>query len=140
MKVVNILCLLMVLSLMCSCVARQIEFEDVTVKSGLHKLGNKAAAWADLNDDGWPDIVSNGRLWKNIKGERFADVTKDSGINKVRGGCVVADFNGDGKKDIYFFANGGCLYLGQGNFKFIKGKAFKNPAGATRGACRCGFE
>jgi hypothetical protein len=135
MKVVNILCLLMVLSLMCSCVARQIEFEDVTVKSGLHKLGNKAAAWADLNDDGWSDIVSNGRVWKNIKGERFADVTKDSGINKVRGGCVVADFNGDGKKDIYFFANGGCLYLGQVNFKFIKGKAFKNPAGATRGAC-----
>ena len=135
MKILNMLCLLPLVSLMCSCVARQIEFDDVTLQSGLGKLGNKGASWADLNDDGWTDIVSNGKIWKNLDGKRFADVSKDSGISKVRGGCVVADFNGDGKKDIYFFANGGSLYLGQGQFKFIKGKAFKNPAGATRSAC-----
>lgn len=125
----------MILLLMCSCAAHRIGFEDVTVKSGLHKIGSKAAAWADLNNDGWPDIVSNGRIWKNVDGERFVDVTSDSGISRIGDGCVVADFNGDGKKDIYFFARGGNLYLGQGNFKFTKGKAFKNPASATRGAC-----
>ncbi len=134
MKALRIFCGFAVLTLMCSCVAQQIEFEDVTVKSGLHKLGNKAAAWADLNDDGRPDIVSNGRIWRNVDGERFTDVTRNSGISSVRGGCVVADFNGDGKKDIYFFSRGGKLYLGQGDFKFSIGKAFKNPAQATRAA------
>ena len=71
MKILNILCLLPLVSLMCSCVARQIEFDDVTLQSGLGKLGNKGASWADLNDDGWTDIVSNGKIWKNLDGKKI---------------------------------------------------------------------
>ena len=120
---------------MCSCVAHQVKFKDVTQESGLKKLGNAKASWVDLDNDGWTDLISRGRIWKNFEGKRFIDVSKNSGITPVHGACVVADFNGDGQKDIYFARNGGFLYLGKGNFKFSKGKAFKNKAEATRAAC-----
>jgi enediyne biosynthesis protein E4 len=135
MKKINLLCSAVILSLMCSCVARQVKFKDVTQDFGLKKLGNQKASWADLNNDGWVDLISQGRIWKNIDGKRFVDVSKDSGITPVRGVCVVADFNGDGQKDLYFTGKGGTLYLGNGKLKFSKGKAFKNKAGATRAAC-----
>lgn len=135
MKIINLLFSLITLSLMCSCVARQVKFKDVTSETGLQKIGKQGATWADLNNDGWVDLISNGRVWGNLEGKRFVDITKGSGISSVRGACVVADFNGDGQKDIYFFTRGGALYLGKGNFKFIKGKAFKNKAQSTRAAC-----
>ena len=120
---------------MCSCVARQIKFADVTEDRGLVKFGKSHAVWVDLDDDGWTDLISRGRVWRNLGGKRFVDVTKDSGIVSAKGICVSADFNGDGLKDLYFTGKGGSLYLGQGDFKFSKGKAFKNTAEATRGAC-----
>jgi len=135
MKIINLLFSLMTLSLACTCVASQVEFEDVTLASGLQEIGKGGATWVDLNNDGWVDLISNGKVWKNVEGTNFVNVTKDSGISSVRGACVVADFNGDGEKDIYFFTNGGKLYLGQGNLRFIKGEAFKNEAQAIRAAC-----
>jgi len=134
MKLLNLLYLTLLIPLMCSCATHQIKFEDVTQKSGLKKLGKQKASWADLNNDGWVDLISNGKIWRNIEGKKFVDVSKGSGIASVRGSCVVADFNGDGKKDIYFASKGGFLYFGNGNFKFSKGKAFKNKAGSTRAA------
>ena len=135
MKLLNLFSYAVMLLLMCSCVARQIKFNDVTQDIGLKNLGNTKAAWADLNNDGWVDLISKGRIWKNLEGKRFMDITEDSGIAPVRGACVVADFNGDGQKDIYFVEKGGMLYFGIGDFKFNKGKSFKNKAQATRGAC-----
>lgn len=140
MKLFNVLFLALVIPLVCSCATPQVKFKDVTKDVGLQKLGNQKASWADLNNDGWVDLVSQGRIWKNIKGERFVDVSKGSGINPVRGACVIADFNGDGQKDIYFASSGGLLYFGDGNFKFKKGKAFKNKAGATRAASAVDFD
>ena len=135
MKILNLLCSVITLCLMCSCIANQVKFQDVTRNAGLEKLGNKKAAWADLDNDGWVDLVSNGKIWNNLNGKTFVDVSKSSGIEPISGPCVIADFNGDGKKDIYFVRKGGKLYLGKGNFKFAKGKAFKNTAGNVQAAC-----
>ncbi len=115
-------------------VLSQIKFADVTEAMGLAKVGNKKAAWADLNDDGWVDLVTNGRIWKNLKGKKFVDVTPESGIESLRGPAIVADFDGNGIKDIYFLGKGGRLYLGQGDFKFKPGKVYKNTA-AVQAAC-----
>ncbi|MDD5699528.1 MAG: VCBS repeat-containing protein, partial [Victivallaceae bacterium] len=120
---------------MCSCVAHQAEFRDITGDVGLEKLGGKKAVWADLNNDSWPDLVSGGRIWKNVAGKMFMDVTGASGIIPLDGTCTVADFNGDGVKDIYFIHKGGRLFLGKGDFKFVPGKAFPNPAGNVQAAC-----
>ncbi|MDD5697513.1 MAG: CRTAC1 family protein [Victivallaceae bacterium] len=135
MKILNRLYVALLLPLMCSCVAHQTEFRDVTREAGLGKLGNQKAAWADLNNDGWPDLVSDGRIWKNLDGKTFVEVTRTSGIESISGPGVVADFNGDGIKDIYFIRQGGNLYFGSGDFKFVKGQTFKNTAGNVQAAC-----
>jgi enediyne biosynthesis protein E4 len=141
MKVLKLLFVVLVVSVMNSCVANsrspvtaRIKFKDVTKQVGLKKVGIKKAAWADLNNDGWVDLISNGRIWQNVKGQKFIDITKDSGIAPIKGPCVVADFNGDGQKDIYFIRKGGKLYLGQGRFKYRKGQAYKNNS-AVQAAC-----
>jgi len=46
MKTIKLLFSLITLSLMCSCVARQIKFNDVTQETGLQKIGNQGATWA----------------------------------------------------------------------------------------------
>jgi hypothetical protein len=135
MKILNLLCSVLTLFAMCSCVAQQVKFQDVTKDVGLEKVGHYKAVWADLNNDGWPDLISNGKIWKNFNGKSFIDITGKSGIVPPKGACVVADFNGDGHKDIYFVAEGGVLYLGSGDFKFTEGKTAKNISLATRAVC-----
>ena len=140
MKSINLFLLASIMFPMYSHAANQIKFEDATIQTGLQKLGKQKAVWADLNDDGFPDLISNGKIWKNLKGKKFEDITANSGISKIRGTCVVADFNGDNIKDIYFIRNGGKLYLGKGDFKFTPGKAFKNKAGSVQAACATDFD
>ena len=140
MKILNLLVSVSILFVMCSCVAQQVKFQDVTQETGLEKVGHYKAVWADLDNDGWPDLISNGKIWKNFKGKSFIDITAKSGIVPPRGACVVADFNGDGHKDIYFVAKGGALYLGSGDFKFTDGKAAKNTSPVSRGACAADFD
>ena len=88
MKTLNLLYSALILSLMCSCtafcktdekkkqkklelIATEIKFQDVTEQLGFKGLGNAKAAWADLDDDGWVDLVSKGKIWKNLKGKKF---------------------------------------------------------------------
>ena len=148
MKVVSILCGLLVIATMGACIAdsnvvkpvvASIKFTDVTRQVGLGKVGIKKATWADLNNDGWVDLISKGQIWQNIKGKKFINVTPASGISTGYGTCIVADFNGDGNNDIYFINQGGQLYFGKGDFSFIKGKAFNNK-GAVQAACAVDFD
>ncbi|MDA1052937.1 MAG: VCBS repeat-containing protein [Planctomycetota bacterium] len=61
------------------------------------------ATWIDIDNDGFPDLLLGDRLYRNHEGLRFEDVTDTSGL--VFGynprGCVVADYDGDGRLDLY---------------------------------------
>ena len=63
------------------------------------------------------------RLYRNLGGGKFKDVTEESGIGSMLGkgmGISIADFNGDGLMDI-FIANDtepNFLFINQGNGKF----------------------
>ncbi|MHB9139032.1 MAG: CRTAC1 family protein [Victivallaceae bacterium] len=103
-----------------------VKFEDVTEQTRLKSKG-RCATWVDLDNDGWTDLIADGRIWQNNNGKYFTDVTEASGVaNHDLSPCVGADFNGDGKIDLYFVKGQGTLYLNQGNFKFSVGKAAAN--------------
>jgi hypothetical protein len=65
-----------------------------------------------------------GRLFRNLRNGRFEDITEASGINRAYGpglGVVCADFNDDGRTDIYVAndtaANQLWLNKGDGTFR-----------------------
>jgi len=73
------------------------------------------------------DSLSGDRLYRN-DGERFTNITKESGIYSSRLGyglgVAVGDFNDDGWADLYIsndFRENDYLYYNDGNGKFIDG-------------------
>lgn len=119
-------------------------FENVTVQAGLDNLWHvNTAAFADLDNDGHPDLVVSAfygktQIFKNNGNGTFTDVTATSGIrsdNLVTCICFF-DYNKDGKLDIYLgrfleaetdipdsflYARNGqpsVLYRNEGNFRF----------------------
>ena len=91
------------------------RFVDVTAEAGLDQNNNRfsfAAAWADYDDDGWPDLlVANDFGRKNLyhnEGLRsgkvtFRDVTARAGVEDHGAGMSAAwvDYDDDGRLDIY---------------------------------------
>ena len=91
------------------------RFLDVTAEAGLDENNNRfsfAAAWADYDDDGWPDLlVANDFGRKNLyhneglQGGKvsFRDVTARAGVEDHGAGMSAAwlDYDGDGHLDIY---------------------------------------
>ncbi|MBP85266.1 MAG: hypothetical protein CMJ64_00890 [Planctomycetaceae bacterium] len=91
------------------------KFEEVTDKFGLPSWADEEprsrsardevylATWIDIDNDGFPDLILGDRLYRNHEGRRFEDVTDTSGL--VFGynprGCVVADYDCDGRLDLY---------------------------------------
>jgi hypothetical protein len=61
------------------------------------------ATWIDFDNDGYPDLVLGDRLYHNLQGVRFEDITDRSGLlfSYNPKGCVVADYNCDGRLDLY---------------------------------------
>lgn len=86
------------------------KFEDVTIQAGVG-LTNQisvAASFADLDNDGLPDLfvttVRHGNhLFKNLGGGRFRDVTTEAGLEYSghSSGAFFFDFNRDGLLDLY---------------------------------------
>ena len=91
------------------------RFVDVTTEAGLD-VGNDryhfAAAWADYDHDGWPDLlVANDFGTKNLYRNRglregrvtFQDVAADAGVLDHGAGMSAAflDYDNDGLLDIY---------------------------------------
>lgn len=83
-------------------------FTDATATLGVnfeHSL-SFTASYADVDDDGWDDLLLVGdactsRLYRNINGQRFVDVTDGSGVATDENGMgsVVRDIDGDGLPD-----------------------------------------
>ena len=99
------------------------KFEDVTEDSGLK---GPASGWAtryvkstaaDFDNDGLVDLVNYGstgfRLYRNLGGGKFADVTQAAGVPKDSSGepCASAgDYDEDGRVDLALLSNG--VWLG----------------------------
>ncbi len=77
-------------------------FEDVTrmlSDSGAVPAGR--IAWADMDGDGWEDLSAGGRLYRNIRGTGFEDVTSAAGLDALPGSeWVAGDLDRDGDADL----------------------------------------
>jgi hypothetical protein len=125
-------------------------FTDVTAAMGITGPKSGFGCWAfDYDNDGWPDIFATcydrsldalvrnmqgqpvpktmdvTRLYRNLGGKKFQDVSKESGIDKVFAtmGCNFADFDNDGYLD--FYLGTGDPYLET----IVPNRMFKNVGG-----------
>lgn len=89
------------------------NYVDSTLAMGLDLQGIMAftGLFADIDNDGWQDLLVVGdgcttRLFRNILGIRFEDITEKSGIGTDQNGmgAVARDFNGDGNIDLFITA------------------------------------
>ena len=125
-----------------------VHFTDVTANSGIHfthnagKAGKKylpetmgaGCAFFDADGDGWLDILlvnskdwtprgrkSHAALYRNNHNGTFTDITAGSGLDiEIYGlGVSVADYDNDGRDDVYITAlDGDHLFHNEGNGKF----------------------
>ena len=112
------------------------KFEDVTTKAHIDKTPGHYAlsvSTLDFDDDGWPDIyiacdTAPSILYRNNHDGTFTDVAvtagaafNEDGRAQAGMGSTVADFNGDGKLDIFrtnFSDDTSTLYRNNGNGTF----------------------
>lgn len=95
-------------------------FEDASEKTGLYNIAfSMGGNFGDIDNDGWPDfylgtgnpqytsLVPN-KLFKNINGNRFADITIPARVGNLQKGHGVsfADLDNDGDQDIYIDMGG----------------------------------
>ena len=86
------------------------EFSDML---SLPDAPSGGAAWADYDNDGWRDLyvlnMGPNRLFRNLAGAGFADVTLEAGVGDIGAGMAAAwgDYDEDGQLDLYV-ANGSC--------------------------------
>ncbi len=84
------------------------RFTDVTAQAGLASgQASFGCSVADFDNCGRPDILLTGptgvRLFQNVDGTRFADVTKMAGLDQVTGVCLGStwiDLDQDGDLDL----------------------------------------
>jgi hypothetical protein len=79
-----------------ACATKGSTFVDRSTDLDIAPVGQHAA-WCDVNDDGWPDLRTNGALWINRAGKSFTRVD-------APGDGVIADLDNDGVGDLVSFA------------------------------------
>lgn len=81
------------------------KFEDVTKRVGLpteHKT--VGALWCDFDNDRYEDLIVSGKLYRNVNGLRFEEVSAGRHTFYFPDGAAnfsVVDYDRDGKLDIY---------------------------------------
>ena len=84
----------------------------VNIVSYLYYYNGGGVAAGDIDGDGLPDLyftsnLGSNRLYRNLGGFRFEDITARAGVADSVGwksGVTMADVNGDGRLDIYVSA------------------------------------
>jgi hypothetical protein len=124
-------------------------FTDVSTETGIstHEGRGMGVAFADYDNDGWPDIfVANDNspnlLFHNLGGKRFEEVGIQAGVAYNEDGNVLAgmgvdfrDLNNDGWPDIWHTAIENetfPLYLNTGKKTFVNAGAQSGVANLTR--------
>jgi hypothetical protein len=100
-------------------------FRNVTQEMGLPSKPSEEsgayvmAAFADLDGDGWEDLILDRHIYRNDQGRRFVDVTVQCILNIPENaeGIAIADYDRDGLLDLYVFHTG----KGQAN-SWLEGK------------------
>jgi len=140
--------ILTALLLTAATLSAQVRFTDITKAAGIaftHNNGKSGKKWLpetlgsgcaflDVDSDGWPDILlinskpwtprtpkSTHRLYKNNRNGTFTDITAGSGLDiEMYGmGVAIADYDNDGREDIYITAlEGDRLFHNEGASKF----------------------
>jgi hypothetical protein len=86
------------------------KFRDVAAEVGLLNLPARGVLtlFADLNGDGWEDLLLGNLLLRNEEGKRFSAVTncKNLGVIPTVSNVSTVDYNLDGKLDLYFVVGG----------------------------------
>ncbi len=80
------------------------QFTFVNVNQEAHCRTFSKCAWGDYDNDGWDDLLCDGRyLLRNCQGQFFEDVSIPARIaaNNPGGGGTWGDFNNDGWLDFY---------------------------------------
>ena len=139
-------------------------WSDVAAARGLHfthgtgvarelnivQATGSGCGFIDYDDDGWLDLflvqgdtasAGSSRLFRNIQGQRFEDVTVAAGIRTTGYGmgCAVGDYDGDTDLDLYVCSYGrNQLYRneGQGRFRDVTQRA---GVGLTGGSVSATF-
>ena len=113
------------------------EDEGLNVLSYEYLYNGGGVAVGDINNDGLQDLLftansKSNKLYLNLGGMKFKDVTKEAGLEGKPGGwktgATIADVNGDGLPDIYLCYSGKVsedlrrnqLFINQGNLKFVE--------------------
>ncbi len=147
-----------------------IRFTDITASAGIHFTHHNGAfgkrylpetmgsgcAFIDSDGSGWPDIVLlnskdwtpkskkyTSALYRNNRNGTFTDITAGSGldIEMYAMGIAVADYDNDGKPDIYITAlEGDRLFHNLGNGKFRDVTAASGIRNANFGTSAAWFD
>ncbi len=134
-------------------------FTEVTGEMGINGPRNGFSCWAfDFDNDGWLDIFAacrsrslegvikgmldqphgmpTAKLYRNLKGKGFQDVTKEAGLDKVYTpmGSNFGDFDNDGYLDFYLGTGDPSLHMLVPNrmFKNVAGKRFAEITASSR--------
>ncbi len=124
-------------------------FTEVSVAAGIKTdtAQGRAAAWADYDKDGKPDLfignVGQDLLFKNKGDGTFTDVTKAAGLtdNAVALSAAWADYDKDGNPDL-FVANTGqdFLYRNNGDGTFNQVAIFSGMTDKAAGSSANWFD
>ena len=79
----------------------KVTFADVTEAAGLKGVAAPRVAVGDFDNDGLEDLCACGRIFRNVDGKTFKEVTKELGVDPE--GIIAAlwlDYDNDGNLDL----------------------------------------